>query len=293
VTPSSPPDLLAAIVAATRARVAAQAERRPASTLEREVAAQPRPRGRFRAALSRSSHVNVIAECKRRSPSRGVLRGGYDPAAIARGYEAQGVAAISVLTEPGFFDGSLDHLTAVRASVDLPILRKDFIVDHYQLLEARAAGADAILLIVAALSAKELSRLSAAAAALGLDALVEVHDERELEGALAAGAALVGVNNRNLRTLQVDLDASHRLAGRMPDGIVRVAESGIRSGDDVRTLRQAGYDAFLVGEQFMSSPDPGEALGRLLRDAANTTDQSSGSLTGAAGRSDVDGRGPA
>jgi indole-3-glycerol phosphate synthase len=293
MTAGSTPDLLAAIVAATRTRVAAQAGRVSASALEREAAARPGREGRFRAALTRPSRVNVIAECKRRSPSRGILRSAYDPVAIARGYEARGAAAISVLTEPGFFDGSLDHLASVRAAVDLPILRKDFIVDEYQLLEARASGADAILLIVAALAGEELHRLLAAARALGLDALVEVHEERELDEALAAGAALVGVNNRNLRTLQVDLDASHRLARRMPQGIVRVAESGIRSGDDVRALRHAGYDAFLVGEQFMSAPDPGEALGRLLRAAADVADHSPESLTGVSGRSGVEGGGPA
>jgi indole-3-glycerol phosphate synthase len=285
----STPDLLAAIVAATRTRVAAQAERVPLSVLERQVSARPRAEGRFRTALVRPDRVNVIAECKRRSPSRGILRGDYDAVAIARSYEAHGAAAISVLTEPGFFDGSLDHIVAARAAVALPILRKDFIVHEYQLVEARAAGADAILLIVAALAAGELRRLSGAARALALDALVEVHDERELDEALAAGATLVGVNNRNLRTLQVDLVTSRRLAALIPPGIVRVAESGIRSGHDVTALQEIGYDAFLVGERFMTVPDPGDALGQVLRDAAAVRTPSR-SLTSASGRARTSGQ---
>jgi indole-3-glycerol phosphate synthase len=268
MTGNSTPDLLAAIVAATRERVAARADQVPVRELERDIAARARPVGRFRAALARSDRVNVIAECKRRSPSRGILRGDYDPAAIAVGYQAAGAAAISVLTEPGFFDGSLEHLAAVRAAVTLPLLRKDFIVHEYQLLEARAAGADAILLIVAAITGNELQRLSDAARALGLDALVEVHDEAELDRALAARATLIGVNNRNLRTLRVDLEASHRLAPLVPDGVLRVAESGIKSGRDVAALRRAGYGAVLVGEQFMTAPDPADALARLLLEAA-------------------------
>jgi indole-3-glycerol phosphate synthase len=196
-----------------------------------------------------------------------VLRTTYDPAAIARAYASAGAAAISVLTEPTFFDGALDHLRAVRESVDLPVLRKDFIVDAYQLVEARAAGADAVLLIVAALDDDALTDLSRAACDLGLDVLVEVHDEHELDRALAAGATLVGVNNRNLRTLAVDVEASFRLAARMPAGVLAVAESGLRTGADVRRLREVGYRAFLIGERFMSAADPGAALAGLLEDA--------------------------
>ncbi len=175
----------------------------------------PPTRG-FRAALA-APGLRVIAECKRRSPSRGVLRAEYDPVAIARRYVDAGAAAISVLTEPTFFDGALAHLEAVRAAVDVPLLRKDFVVDQYQLLEARASGADAVLLIVAALDDAALGQLSRDARALGLDVLVEVHDDAELDRATAAGADLIGVNNRNLRTLAVDVDASFRLAARMPD----------------------------------------------------------------------------
>jgi indole-3-glycerol phosphate synthase len=266
-------DLLETIVAATRRIVESRRRRCPEAQLERRAVAQ-RPRGdRFAAAIGAragetSGGLRVIAECKRRSPSRGVLRADYDPAAVARGYERAGAAAVSVLTEPTFFDGSLDDLTAVRQAIDLPVLRKDFIVSEYQLLETRAAGADAVLLIVAALDDAELRRLLARAAAHGLAALVEVHDETELARALDAGAAIVGVNNRNLRTLEVDLDASRRLAAAIPRGVTAVAESGFRHRCELDALAAAGYAAFLVGERFMTAPDPGAALAGLLREEA-------------------------
>jgi indole-3-glycerol phosphate synthase len=273
---SRPADLLATIVAATRRIVSVRASNISLDALQARAAGVNRERGRFFNALS-LARVNVVAECKRRSPSKGVLRDHYDPASIAVGYAGAGAAAVSVLTEPTFFDGSLDHLRSVRAAVDVPILRKDFIVSEYQIAEARLAGADAVLLIVAALTAGELSRLSACAAENGLDALVEVHDDAELDAALAAGARLVGVNNRNLRTLNVDLPASERLIARMPSDIVAVSESGLRTADDLRRLRGMGYRAFLIGERFMTQPDPGEALGRLLteagREAPATADQ--------------------
>jgi indole-3-glycerol phosphate synthase len=258
------PDLLTTIVAATRARVEAQRARVPAAVLAERMRDGVGRRGAFAAALSRPDRVNVIAECKRRSPSKGVLRRDYDAAAIARDYERAGAAAISVLTEPTFFDGHLDHLRAVRAVVDVPILRKDFIVDEYQLLEARAAGADAALLIVAALDADTLGRLHAQATALGLDVLVEVHDEHELERAAAAGARIIGVNNRNLRTLAVDVDASRRLVARLPGGVIAVAESGLRDAEEIDGLRRRGYHAFLIGERLVTAPQPGEALAHLL-----------------------------
>ena len=257
-------DLLAAIVAATRSRVAAAHARRPGPELER-AAALRRPEG-FRRALTQPG-PRVIAECKRRSPSRGVLRETYDPASVARAYAARGAAAISVLTEPTFFDGSLAHLEAVAAAVELPLLRKDFIVDPYQLLEARAAGADAVLLIVAALDDPSLGALARRARELHLDVLVEVHDEAELERAIGAGAEIIGVNNRNLRTLAVDVDASLRLAARIPKDVVAVAESGLRSAADLDRLAGAGYHAFLIGERFMTAPDPGAALAGLLEGA--------------------------
>ena len=262
-------DLLATIVAATARVVAVRRSRAPFD----EVAARAEARARtpcrgFRRALGRSDRVNVIAECKRRSPSRGVLRDDYVPAAIAAAYERAGAAAISVLTEPTFFDGALDHLEAVAARTHLPVLRKDFIVDEYQVAESRAAGADAILLIVAVLDDATLRALYGTAAGWGLDVLVEVHDQPELERALAAGASLVGVNNRNLRTLEVNSRVSQRLIERMPASATAVSESGFRSAAELAALRHAGYHAFLVGERLMSSPDPGAALQDLLADPA-------------------------
>jgi indole-3-glycerol phosphate synthase len=211
--------------------------------------------------------VNVIAECKRRSPSRGVLKADYEPVRIARGYEGAGAAAISVLTEPTFFDGSLDHLIAVRGATSLPILRKDFIVDRYQILEARAAGADAVLLVVAAVTPAELKSLHEFAAGAGLDILVEVHELSEIPVAIDAGASIIGVNNRNLRTLAVDTEVSQRAVDSIPEHAIAVAESGLAAGHDLRRLRSAGYDAFLIGERLMTAADPAQALGDLLKDA--------------------------
>ena len=224
----------------------------------------------FAARLGRHDAVNIIAECKRRSPSRGVLRSAYDPAAIATAYERAGAAAISILTEPGFFDGSIDHLIAVREAVNVPLLRKDFMVHEYQLLEARAAGADAILLIVAALNDADLRQLADGARALGLAALVEVHDSEECDRAMAAGASLIGVNNRNLRTLQVDLDASHVIAARIPKDVIGISESGLKTPADLRAMTALGYRAFLMGERFMVDPDPGAALSGLIASLEET-----------------------
>ena len=193
-----------------------------------------------------------------------MLRAGYDPVAIAKGYQRAGAAAISVLTEPGFFDGSLAHLEEVRAAVDTPLLRKDFIVHEYQLLEARAAGADAVLLIVAALDDARLVELSDAARDLGLAALVEVHDVAECRRAASAGATIIGVNNRNLRTLEVDLNASRDVAGVLPAGAIGVSESGLKTSADLNAMKALGYRAFLMGERFMVEPDPGAALAGLL-----------------------------
>jgi indole-3-glycerol phosphate synthase len=260
-------DLLATIVAGTRRIVEVREAREPRPALEAR-ALKRRPRaGRFAAALSRTDRVNVIAECKRRSPSHGVLRASYDPAAIAASYAAAGAAAISVLTEPTFFDGALEHLEAVRAAVDVPLLRKDFIVSEYQLLEARAAGADAVLLIVGALDIAQLSQLHGLAAALDLDVLVEVHDAAELDRALSVGARIIGVNNRNLRTLDVDTHASDALIARMPKDVIAVSESGLRTADDLERLRALGYHAFLIGERFMTSANPGLALQAVLMGA--------------------------
>jgi indole-3-glycerol phosphate synthase len=258
------PDLLGTIVAATQRIVEVRRQRESAAALEAR-AATASPRGAaFEGALGMAGRVNVIAECKRRSPSKGVLAADYDAPSIATLYERGGAAAISVLTEPTFFDGALEHLTAVRGTVGLPLLRKDFIVDQYQLFEARAAGADAILLIVAALEQGDLVRLQNRAWDLGLAALVEVHDEDELTRAVDSGARVIGVNNRNLRTLQVDIDGSYRLAGKIPKGVVGVSESGLSTRADLERLAEAGYRAFLIGERFMTDPDPANAISDLI-----------------------------
>ena len=260
----APADLLATILAATRRIVEVREAAEPRPDLERRALAVPPPAGRFSAALARLDRVNVIAECKRRSPSRGVLRADYDAAAIAAGYAAAGAAAISVLTEPTFFDGSLEDLRAVRAAAELPLLRKDFVVSEYQLLEARAAGADAVLLIVSALRPIELKVLHDHATALGLDVLVEVHDSTELAIAVDAGARIVGVNNRNLRTLDVDVAASEALIASMPPEVIAVSESGLKTAGDLARLKALGYRAFLIGERFMTAEAPGAALASLL-----------------------------
>lgn len=267
-------DLLAAIVAATRKIVEVRQQREPLAALARRAAARPPRPGVFRAALAAGNRVNIIAECKRRSPSRGVLRADYDPVAVATAYAAAGAAAISVLTEPTFFDGALEHLAAVRDAVETPLLRKDFIVCDYQLLEARAAGADAVLLIVAALSRDEIERLLHAAAGLGLDVLTEVHDARELDVAIEVGAPIIGVNNRNLRTLTVDVHASEALVARIPRGVVAVSESGLKTRDDLQRLTALGYGAFLVGERFMTASDPGEALRALIASSPESVSES-------------------
>ena len=252
-------DLLETIVAATRRSVEGRERTVPRGQLLDAQRRRPDGAG-FRAALRDGASPRVIAECKRRSPSRGILRRRYDPAAHAAAYARAGAAAISVLTEPTFFDGCLDHLAKVRAAVDLPILRKDFIVDEYQLAEAVAFGADAVLLIVGALDDDALARLLIATNDFGLAALVEVHDRDQLARALAAGADIVGVNSRNLRTLAVDPAALERIAEALPGHVIAVAESGIRSGDDICRLSAVGYHAFLVGERLIVEEDPGAAL---------------------------------
>lgn len=259
--------VLDTIVARTRERVAEESARRSLEELRdfAELAPPPRP---FAAALARPGRVNVIAEHKRRSPSRGAIREDLEPAEVARGYEGAGAAALSVLTDEPFFGGRIEHLIAARGATSLPVLRKDFVVDPWQVWEARAAAADAVLLIVAALGDDDLETLLALAGEAGLDALVEVHDRGELDRALGAGARIVGINNRNLKTMEVSLDTALSLASALPDGVVAVAESGIRTGDDVRRLREAGFEAFLIGERLMSAPDPGAALRSLLEESA-------------------------
>ncbi len=235
----------------------------PPPQLEQRAREIRNPTRGLRRALSGTPRPRIIAELKRRSPSRGEIRPGFDAAACAKAYAENGAAAISVLTDERFFGGSLELLRVVREQVSVPLLRKDFVIDPYQIDEARVAGADAVLLIVAALDPHAVEELAGRAAGLGLDALVEVHDERELEHALAAGADLIGVNNRDLRTFETDLAVTERLAKHVPRGVVLVAESGIFTHDDVRRLERAGAQACLVGESLMREPDLGLALREL------------------------------
>jgi indole-3-glycerol phosphate synthase len=261
------------IIAATRGRVAEAKRGADLRELERR-AERHVPRG-FRRALE-SSHFSqkqgemghprivVIAELKKASPSKGLIRAEFRPAELARELEGAGAAALSVLTDEEFFQGSLGNLLEASGAVAIPCLRKDFIVDEFQLLEARANAADAILLIVAALNSAELRALVSGARARGLDVLCEVHDGDELQRAIDAGCDLIGVNSRDLRTFQVDLATAVELAEKIPAGVVRVAESGIHSSSDLERLRAVGYDAFLIGESLMRAGRPGEALRELL-----------------------------
>jgi indole-3-glycerol phosphate synthase len=241
---------------------AAKTRLAPKVLAERARQASHVPRG-FRQCLAAGEGVQVIAEIKRRSPSAGEIRADFDPEAIARAYAEAGAAAISVLTDERYFGGSLAVLERVRASVALPLLRKDFVVDAYQIDEARVAGADAVLLIVDAVPPDEIAQLLEHARSLGLDALVEIHDEAQLDVAKGAGADLVGINNRDLTRFVTDLAVTERLAPLVPEGNVIVAESGILGRDDVRRLESAGAHAFLVGESLMREPDVGSALRRL------------------------------
>ena len=256
--------ILDEILANKRDEVAAAKRREaPAALRERAEACREATRG-FRAALASGPRPRVVAELKRRSPSRGEIRPDFDPIGCAKAYADAGAAAISVLTDKKYFGGELSLLEAVRREVSVPLLRKDFLVDAYQLDEARVAGADAVLLIARALDVAQLRALRERAVSLGLDALVEVHDESEVDAALAAGADLVGINNRDLATFTADLATTERLAKRLvAAGVVVVGESGIFTHDDVRRLEAAGVHAVLVGEALMREPDVGRALARL------------------------------
>jgi indole-3-glycerol phosphate synthase len=256
--------ILDEILATKRDEVAAAKRREaPAALRARADACRDAPRG-FRAVLASGPRPRVVAELKRRSPSKGEIRPDFDPVGCAKAYADAGAAAISVLTDAHYFGGELSLLATVRREVALPLLRKDFLIDAYQVDEARVAGADAVLLIARALDVAQLRALRERAVALGLDALVEVHDEAEVDAALAAGADLVGINNRDLTSFATDLATTERLAGRLvAAGVVVVAESGILSSDDVRRLEAAGADAVLVGEALMREPDVGRALARL------------------------------
>ena len=261
------PPSLDSIVAATRKRVSESQGSVDLQTLERK-AAEHIPRG-FRERLRRTSQHGpaIIAELKKASPSKGLIRADFRPAELAPELEQAGAAALSVLTDEEFFRGSLDNLEQASVATALPCLRKDFIVDEFQILESRAHCADAILLIVASLEQKELIACARSAQAHDLDVVCEVHDEEELLRALDAGCDLIGVNNRDLKTFNVDLATALRLAEKVPSECVRVAESGIHSGTDVARLRAVGYDAFLIGESLMRAERPGEALKMLMEEA--------------------------
>jgi indole-3-glycerol phosphate synthase len=253
------PDILAKIVSHKRAELASRAANLP--DLERRAAQRP-PARDFKAALTAHPPA-IISEIKKASPSRGTFTHDFQPASIARMYASGGAAALSVLTDCEFFQGDLADLAAARAAVTIPVLRKDFTVDELHVIEAAAHEADAILLIAAILSVEEMRDFRLLAARYGMAALVEVHNDEELDAALESGADIIGVNNRNLRTFEVTLETSLRLAKKIPAHVIRVAESGIHSCEDVCTLRAAGFQAFLVGEHLMKSADPAAALKAL------------------------------
>jgi indole-3-glycerol phosphate synthase len=242
----------------------AETKRRVSVAQLREQPLFQEPRRRFREALSQKPRA-IIAEVKKASPSKGIIRSDFEPVEIARRYADCGAAAISVLTEERYFQGCLDYLARIREKVTLPLLRKDFLVDPYQLYEARAYGADAALLIVAVLDDDRLNELLWLADELNLAALVEVHTRQELDRAVRAGSTIIGINNRNLQTFETTLETTERLAPHVPDGSLIVAESGIATAADLERLARAGANAFLIGETLMRAPDPGEALAELLR----------------------------
>jgi indole-3-glycerol phosphate synthase len=258
---------LASIVAATRQRLS-QRRRDLDSRIVELAAERHRPRG-FRVNLDRFSRqgIAIIAELKKASPSKGLIRQEFHPAALARELEQSGAAALSVLTDEEFFQGSLAYLREASSATSLPCLRKDFILDEFQILEARANSADAVLLIVAALEQRELVSLAQSARSYQLDVLCEAHDEAELQRALDAGCDLIGINSRDLRTFEVNLDTLSRVAAKIPRGCLAVAESGIHSGADIASLRASGYQAFLIGESLMKVERPGEALAKLIEES--------------------------
>lgn len=253
--------ILDKIIQTRRERLKSEMARRPLALFRDQTARSP---GRLLRAVS-APGVNIIAEIKRASPSKGVIREDFDHVAIARAYAAAGAAAISVLTEQDFFQGSLRILKDVRAVTQLPILRKDFIIDPYQVYEAADAGADAFLLIASVLETAEIRDLILLGEELGLDALVEVHTAIELEKVLNCPVKLIGVNNRDLKNFNVDLSVSEKLAEASPPGVLLVSESGIENSDDISRLRACGYSAFLIGERLMRASSPGEALSALIQ----------------------------
>lgn len=257
-------NILDTIVRHKKKEILAAIKRISLETLQAKVASLPKKRPVFLAALKKNRNIAVIAEIKRRSPSKGLLRKNFNPVQIAREYQKAGASALSVLTDSEFFGGSLDILKKVRKTTKLPILRKEFIIDPYQIYEARLAGADAILLIAAILSAAELKQFARLAMSLGLDVLFEAHTAGEVQKILKARPKLIGINNRNLKTFHVDLRTTVKLAARVPKSVYLVAESGIRHREDLDFLRRGGARAVLVGETLMREKSPGAALRKLL-----------------------------
>ncbi len=255
-------DILQEIFTRKKARLEASKQARSLQQLKLTI--QPLIHAKSFLAQLQRDQINIIAEVKRRSPSKGVIRKNFDPVSIAKNYTENGAACLSVLTEEDYFDGSMEHLKAVRAITDLPIIRKDFIFDEYQIFEAVEIQVNAILLIAAMLEPVLFNDLMQTAYGLGLDVLVEIHDAEEAEKVLRYDVKLLGVNNRNLRTFEVTLDTSLKLAEQLPKSLTLVSESGLRTSEDLNLLRSVGYHAFLIGEEFMRSEDEGAALARLI-----------------------------
>ena len=255
--------ILDTIIAHKQQELQIEEEQVPLATLKSKLANLP-PTKDFRAAIAQSGNINLIAEVKKKSPSKGIIREDFDPIQIAETYAKNGAAAISVLTDVRFFDGRLDYLSSIRQVVDVPLLRKDFTIDPYHIYQARVAGADAILLIVAALTKDQLREFMDIAESLSLASLVEVHTDTELEIALDVEAEIIGINNRDLRTFHTDLATTFSLQEFLPTGKVVVSESGIYTRADVESLREAGVNAILVGESLMRSPDIGEQVRKLI-----------------------------
>ncbi|OUV03189.1 MAG: hypothetical protein CBC42_01630 [Betaproteobacteria bacterium TMED82] len=264
------PDFLTQILKQKKLEVAKQKQKKSLFDYESEF--EKKKENRFSKKLLKSNESGcsgIIAEMKKGSPSKGLLREDYDPISIARAYDKNGAACLSVLTEKSFFSGALEHLENVRANVKLPLLRKDFIIDDYQVLESFASGADCILLIVGALPLSLMKELKLRADSLGLDCLIEVHSEKELQSALELNDVILGVNNRNLTSFKVDLETSINLRPKVPNNTLLVAESGINTASDLVRLKHAGYKNFLIGESLITASDPGLALQRLLTEFNN------------------------
>ena len=257
--------ILDTIVAHKRDEVKIHKERTPLTELK-QIWRDAKPTRDFKAAISKPGKINLIAEIKKASPSKGLIREDFDPIAIARIYQANGAAAISVLTDERFFQGRLSYLADVRRVTSIPLLRKDFIIDEYQIYQARAAGADAILLIAAILKLEKMQDFLSVAHELGLDCLVEVHTESELEKVLKTDAQIIGINNRNLKIFKTDINTTFHLKKNLPDGKIVVSESGIRSRRDVKMLQECGVDAILVGEALMRSTEIGDKISKLMLD---------------------------